>query len=132
LQNNRMTLKRVRETSEPLWGLITNYELSNILDNCVMNAIRASRESEEKKIEIRLKKNVPRIHIEISDRGRGIPEEWHERIFENGFSGSQGTGYGLFQAREILQRYGGRICIQESTPGIGTIMLVELTEGVHS
>lgn len=51
----------------------------------------------------------------VSDEGPGIPFDERERIFEKFFrldpsqSGGGGTGLGLYIARELMQRMGGRI-----------------------
>ena len=131
LKDQGMQLNRTRETNAVLWGLIPDSELADIIDNCVNNAIRASTGSSATTLEIQIKKVTPRIHIVITDHGKGIPAELYDRIFENGYSGFQSTGFGLFQARKVLQKYGGRIYIGRSSPGSGTTMIIELNEGIQ-
>lgn len=54
------------------------------------------------------------ILIVFKDNGKGLKEREVENIFEEGFRGSnskdkQGTGYGLYDVKTIVERYGGTI-----------------------
>jgi signal transduction histidine kinase len=56
------------------------------------------------------------VRISVSDNGPGIPDPDRDRVFEKFFrldpgqrSGVGGTGLGLYIARELTQRMGGRI-----------------------
>jgi signal transduction histidine kinase len=112
--------------------LILNYELADILDNSIRNAISVLRNSEEKEIEISLIKKTPKILIEISDNGSGINPDKYEKIFEHGYSSYGGTGHGLFSARKTLEKYGGRIFVKESVPFQKTVFTIELNEGTSN
>jgi signal transduction histidine kinase len=112
--------------------LILNYELADILDNSIRNAITVLRNSDEKEIEITLIKKTPKILIEIADNGSGINTEDYEKIFEHGYSSYGGTGHGLFSARKILEKYGGRIFVKESVPFQKTVFTIELNEGTSN
>jgi sensor histidine kinase regulating citrate/malate metabolism len=105
--------------------------LANILDNCIQNAIKAMRKIENKELTIKLLKGDPRIFIEVSDNGQGIPKEKFQQIFENGYSTSNSTGYGLFYSKEMLTKYGGRIYVKSSIPNKKTTLVIELQKGEH-
>jgi two-component system sensor histidine kinase PilS (NtrC family) len=48
--------------------------------------------------------------LNIMDNGRGIPEEQRQRLFEPFFTTStQGTGLGLFMARELCLSNGATL-----------------------
>jgi len=126
-----VVLSRYKEEHTSLWALIPDYELADIIDNCVNNGIKALRNQEGKRIEIRIKYKAPKVLIEVTDNGIGIPEGWRDQIFEKGFSQFDGTGLGLAHARETLEEYGGRIQIKSTEPGEGTTILIELNEGVQ-
>jgi signal transduction histidine kinase len=63
------------------------------------------------------------MRFTVSDTGRGIPQEYRERIFEKFFrvpdAEPRGTGLGLYIAREIVRGHGGEIGV-ESEPGKGS------------
>lgn len=64
--------------------------------------------------------------IDISDTGRGIPEELRAHIFDSFLSGrSDGTGLGLAIAKRILLSHHGDITLLDSGPG-GTTMRIAL------
>jgi CheY-like chemotaxis protein len=75
-----------------------------------------------------------RVRVEVSDRGPGIPEEFHKRIFQK-FSQADssdtrqkgGTGLGLNISRAIIERLGGSIGF-DTEPGVGTTFFFELPQ----
>lgn len=68
------------------------------------------------------------LKIEISDDGRGIPEDKIKQIFKPGYStktNQPGAGYGLTIARQIINNYRGKLQIR-SQPGRGTVVTINL------
>ena len=60
--------------------------------------------------------------VTVRDDGHGISAQHTARIFEPGFStraAAGGNGLGLAAVREVVERCGGRVCL-ESGPGRGT------------
>lgn len=113
-------------------ALVESPALANILDNCIQNSIKVMAGRETKELTVKLLKGDPRIYIEVTDNGPGIPKEKFEQIFENGYSTTNSSGYGLFYSREILAKYGGRIYVKNSIPDKKTIMVIELQKGEHN
>lgn len=63
------------------------------------------------------------VVLSVQDQGIGIPQDQLEKVFEPLYRATnnpseQGAGLGLFIAREMIRRHGGRIWI-ESEPGRG-------------
>ncbi|NLS91222.1 MAG: hypothetical protein GXX96_03440 [Planctomycetaceae bacterium] len=68
------------------------------------------------------------VAVEVSDTGKGIPEELQEKVFEPFFTTrgeSGGTGLGLALSRMMISEMGGRLQL-ESAPGHGTTFSVIL------
>ncbi|MEZ4517709.1 MAG: ATP-binding protein [Chloroflexota bacterium] len=63
------------------------------------------------------------LHMTVTDEGKGIPEEYRERIFEKyeriqgGESSSKGLGLGLAFCRLAVEAHGGRIWVDEAPGG---------------
>ncbi len=56
---------------------------------------------------------TPRLLVEVSDTGTGIPPELHETIFETFFTtkAKNGTGIGLASVRAMMESIGGTVCV---------------------
>lgn len=92
-----------------------------VIGNLLSNAIRHSRPRGA--VRGRALVADGRVRFEVSDDGAGIPDEYHEAIFDKYFrlpgESSGGAGLGLFIAREIVQEHGGDIGVV-SEPGKGS------------
>ena len=86
---------------------------SNLLDNAV-DAVGAKG-----KIEIEVGSSHSNAVVSISDNGSGIAPEHLEKLFEPFFSTKElnGTGLGLWTAREIAERHGGNIKAESHIDG---------------
>lgn len=57
------------------------------------------------------------IKISITDRGSGIPEELHPKIFDPYFTTkATGTGLGLAISYSIVKKHGGLLCLEHTSP----------------
>ncbi len=112
-------------------ALMDAASLANIIDNCVGNSIKAMTKVTDKELVIKLIKDDLRYFISISDNGCGIDIDKQELIFENGYSTSSSTGFGLFYAKETLSKYGGRIYVKSSKPWVKTIFMIELQKNTN-
>jgi len=105
-------------------------KLRQVVVNLVENAVKYSPDGGT--VSVALSSQNGRARIEVRDRGLGIPESEHARVFEKftrldpGLSrGVGGTGLGLYIARELVERMGGAIAV-DSAPGAGSTFAVEL------
>ena len=62
----------------------------------------------------------------IEDNGSGIPPEQREAIFEKGFSGSGGTGFGLAIVETIADAHGWKILATEGSDGGARFELINV------
>ena len=86
---------------------INSYELTRILGILMNNAIEASKECENKIINVTFrkdkKKNIQLIVVENTYMDKNIDTE---KIYEKGYSTKEGnTGLGLWEVRQILKKH---------------------------
>ncbi|HEV8337060.1 MAG TPA: response regulator [Candidatus Polarisedimenticolia bacterium] len=104
-------------------------QIQQVLLNLLNNSEQAMTEAGRgQRIRIGTAKLGKTIEMRISDDGPGIPPDIQARIFEPFFTTKKegkGTGLGLSLCYGIIQEHGGTIRV-ESTPGQGTIFVIEL------
>ncbi len=96
----------------------------NLCDNAVKYGLR---DRARDVIEIRYGRLKPaaRPFLEVADRGPGVAPQDAERIFEPFFSGEhQGSGLGLFLARELAQTSGATLLYEPRATGGSIFRLV--------
>jgi signal transduction histidine kinase len=100
--------------------------LRELLDNAMIYSPSGTS------IEIRARRDGRTAEVQIVDRGVGISKNDLHRIFERFVRGSNasrydpnGAGIGLFIARGIIERFGGKI-FAESREGEGTTITIRL------
>jgi signal transduction histidine kinase len=99
-------------------------QLREVLANLVSNAVRYL-DKEPGKIDISYRPAGEFYEFCVADNGPGIPEAWHERIFEPFVRGpaagrdQAGTGLGLSFVRSVIEQGGGRVWLT-SQHGLGS------------
>jgi signal transduction histidine kinase len=108
---------------EALWIISDESKLRQILDNLISNAIKFT---EKGTIEVGYEQQENFLLFHVKDTGIGIPEEYHETIFERfrqvettRTRNYSGNGLGLAITKSLIQLLGGEIWL-ESQPGIGS------------
>lgn len=101
----------------------TSEALGNIIDNAI-------KYTDQGGITVRVKPYQLFVCIEVSDTGRGIPEEEQARIFGRFYRSPEvadlpGVGIGLYLAREILKQESGYIKVS-SSKGEGAVFSMYL------
>ncbi|HEX7072246.1 MAG TPA: HAMP domain-containing sensor histidine kinase [Rhodothermales bacterium] len=99
-----------------------------VIENLIKNALDAI-ESDEGEIRIVASSaDSKRMHIDVSDTGKGIDRRDWKNVFRPGFSTKKrGWGLGLSLAKRIVEVYhGGRLSLLQSRPGQGTTFRIEL------
>jgi len=104
------------ETKESLPKVPLDLSLfRQIIHNLAVNAIRYSNDKDGE-IKVVLDKVEDNLLITIQDNGIGIPKEIHNKIFNKFFRAdnaikatNEGTGLGLYIAKEIAEASGGRL-----------------------
>jgi two-component system sensor histidine kinase PilS (NtrC family) len=111
-----------------LEALVDASQLHQILWNLCENALRHGRGAEaEAVVEVRLLRvaRYGRVCLEVSDRGAGVAPADVERIFEPFYTrGEEGTGLGLFLARELAEINGATLLYEPRKGGGSLFRLV--------
>jgi len=103
--------------------------LKIILNNLIANAIKYhDLDKKNPFIFINASKTANYIKITIEDNGRGIEPQYQENVFNMFYrasSESEGSGLGLYIAKEMVEKLGGEIAL-ESTFGKGSKFMISL------
>lgn len=112
-------------------GLVSDrFSLEQVFGNLFDNAVKYRHPDRPLALAV---KAVPegrrQVRIEVSDNGRGIAPEDHERVFElfrrAGVQNQAGEGIGLAHVRSLVRNLGGEITVT-STLGGGSTFVVRL------
>lgn len=118
------------EADENLTAIFDAKLMSSVVSTLVDNAVKYSGES----VRILLKaiRKSDKLFISVSDNGIGIAQEHQRHVFEKFYRVPHGDvhevkgyGIGLYFAKTIVERHGGRISLT-STPGNGSTFTIEL------
>lgn len=99
-------------------------EISIVIDNLISN----SRKAKSKNINIKvvsLRNGL--LNILYSDDGAGIPISMQGKVFDLGFTTTDGSGLGLYQVRSMLHEIGADIRL-ESSSSEGTKFMLEISK----
>ncbi len=93
-----------------VYGRIRPSELHQILENLLSNALRAVKDSKDKTVGIRLAANADFISVSVEDHGPGVDPSIEKTLFFRQHTTKAKTGgFGLYHAREVLEKLGGTI-----------------------
>lgn len=117
--------------SEPMWALIDAAKLSLAVSNLIDNAVKYNVPNGEVVVSMTVVDDGF-IKMAIKDTGVGIPEDEAKNLFQKFFRGSnvskmkaEGSGLGLYLAKKVVERHGGKIWM-ESVEGRGTTFFFTL------
>jgi signal transduction histidine kinase len=112
------------DVDEGLYTFADKQKLGQVMYNLIGNALNYT--GDDKTVRVRLKKESEAIRFEVSDSGRGIPEEELSEIWERYYRSSEthkrpvkGTGLGLSIVKTILEKHAFRFGVN-SVVGVGS------------
>ena len=96
------------------------HRLTRVFTNLYANAFDAMSGRENAKLLLRFRHDASWVTVELSDNGKGIPNEHQAHLFEPFFTYGKdhGTGLGLAICERIVREHGGTISV-ESRSGQG-------------
>ena len=106
-----------------------------VLSNLVGNALKFTPNGG--KIAVRVSVFPRDVRFEVQDTGPGIAEESRSRVFEQFWktktSGKRGRGLGLYIAKMIVERHGGKIWVEsDGRTGSTFFFTIPLEENLES
>ncbi len=118
--------------AEPLKFTADQSKLGLAISNLLDNAIKYNIANGEVSVTVKKLEGKPYLEIIIKDTGIGIPSEATDKVFKKFFRGEnatkiavEGSGLGLYIAKNIVRRHGGDIRA-ESTLNRGTSVYITL------
>lgn len=112
------------DIDKALYTFADRQKLGQVMYNLIGNAVNYT--GDDKVVRIRLKLESDAIRFEVSDSGRGIPEEELAEIWERYYRSSEthkrpvkGTGLGLSIVKTILEKHNFRFGVN-SVVGVGS------------
>jgi signal transduction histidine kinase len=101
--------------------------IEETITNILFNAIKYTPEGGE--VSLQVKDEGAAVRVTVTDTGIGIPEEAMPHIFEEFYRADNaraterdGTGLGLAFAKQVVERHGGRIWVQNNPTGGSTFV----------
>ena len=118
------------EADENLTAVFDAKLMSSVVSTLVDNAVKYS--GEPVRILLKAIRKSDKLFISVSDNGIGIAPEHQRHVFEKFYRVPHGDvhevkgyGIGLYFAKTIVERHGGRISLT-STPGEGSTFTIEI------
>jgi signal transduction histidine kinase len=108
--------------------LADHERLALVLACLIDNALKFSPAGET--VRVRARRVVNKVHIHVRDNGRRIPDSDKERVFASFYQVESpllrqrgGFGVGLYLSRQLIERMGGTISIDNSRPRGNTFVV---------
>ena len=116
----------VENDAKPFVQSFKPIDVSVVVDNLISNAKKAKAS----KITVKITQpNKDALHIRVSDNGKGFDRKIvdHSRIFEKGFTTTDGSGLGLYHVQQVLGEMNGTIEVVEQN-GAGVTFLIRISK----
>lgn len=89
---------------------MTSDEIVSVIGNLIENSIDEVKSDGTGYVYIKINEDEEALRIKVKDNGGGIPIEYREKIYEQGFSTKEGQrGHGMFIVKKIIDDNNGTI-----------------------
>ncbi|TKG93941.1 hybrid sensor histidine kinase/response regulator [Puteibacter caeruleilacunae] len=128
-EQKRITFSLETTTGE-IWASLDEEKVEKVIYNLLSNAFRYTPHGGCIVIKIDHESEPEKLIVEVRDNGTGIPEAYHDKIFErfyqvNSDDTETGTGIGLSLVKDLIALHDGSIEV-ESAVGEGTSFIIQL------
>jgi signal transduction histidine kinase len=114
---------RIEAGDPSLRARIDSQRLTQALMNLLLNAVEATQNHDE--VKVNLYETNRAVTIEVHDSGPGLDEEQRKHLFEAFYTTKpDGTGLGLAVSRELVEEMGGKLTYKNGSPG--AMFIIEL------
>jgi len=114
----------IEDHAAPVGWPLDVLRIEQVLVNLLRNGLQAS--PADASVSLRVVAEDGGLVFEVADRGKGIPSDMRERLFDPFVTGrTQGTGLGLAVVHRVTESHGGSVRVVDR-PGGGTIFRVWL------
>ncbi|MBP1673674.1 MAG: hypothetical protein H6Q25_1489 [Bacteroidetes bacterium] len=129
--SSKVEIKIYNHLTDGLTIPLNRYLFEWVIENLCKNSVDAM--DGKGLIYIELSEEGKKIHIDITDTGKGIPPKQIKHVFKPGYtSKKRGWGLGLTLAKRIIEIYHkGNIFVKTSTVDRGTTIRITLKKGSH-
>jgi two-component system, CitB family, sensor kinase len=115
--------------------LVDAREGLTVLGNLVDNALDAAVAGERRPplVRVHLADEAGALLVRVRDTGSGVPASARAAVFEPGYStkGGDGRGVGLSLVRQLVERRGGWIEVEDAADGCGAVFTAWMPEAVR-
>jgi two-component system sensor histidine kinase VicK len=120
----------LRAAQRPIYIRLDVNKIMQVLNNLLSNAVKFTPDGGH--ITLSVFEQAGRVHFSVADDGIGIPEAYHDVLFERftkarrpGLRGEKTTGLGMSIIKTVVELHRGRVWF-ESAEGKGSTFYVEL------
>lgn len=109
----------IDELSKDLFIECRSTQIFQVLLNLLNNSRDAIENLDEKWVKISIKDCGDTVELRISDSGKGIPAEVHDKLFSPFFTTKgvgKGTGLGLSISEKLVKTHGGSLKLDPHAP----------------
>lgn len=117
LKKNNVAVRVIKSIEDPMVECHSS-QIAQVLLNLIGNSCDAIKNQNERWIEIEYTSDNQFYYVSVTDSGKGIPQELHEKIFESFHTSKpvgEGTGLGLSISKKIIESHGGFLIIDSTS-----------------
>ncbi|MBS3749641.1 MAG: PAS domain S-box protein [Candidatus Thermoplasmatota archaeon] len=130
IENNQFNVEMT--DSDDLVFCADEFQMEELLNNLISNAIKYTPKNVSGMIKIGAKKDDENVVISVSDNGQGLSEQEKIKVFEKFYKsgsprkGMDSTGLGLGICKNIVTRHDGEIWAESEGKGKGSTFYISI------